>query len=116
MRMVPPSVRIYVCTQPTDMRRSFDGLSRMVQDVVGQDPFSGHLFVFWNRRSDRTKILWWDRSGFCLWYKRLEEGAFRFPESAERTYELEAGELALILEGISLAGAQRQPRWKPPAR
>lgn len=115
MLMVPPSVRVYVCATPADMRRSFDGLAAMARDVVRQDPLSGHLFVFCNRKTDRVKVLWWDRSGLCLWYKRLEEGLFRFPQRDAAAYELEAAELALILEGIELAGAKRRPRFTPPA-
>ena len=111
--MVPPSVRVYVCAVPADMRRSFDGLAAMARDIVRQDPLSGHLFVFCNRRTDRVKVLWWDRSGLCLWYKRLEQGTFRFPERSASTYELEAAELALILEGIELAGAKRRSRFVP---
>jgi transposase len=111
--MVPPAVRVYVCAQPADMRRSFDGLAAMARDVVRQDPLSGHLFVFCNRKTDRVKVLWWDRSGLCLWYKRLERGLFRFPRHNATTYELEAAELTLILEGIELAGAKRRPRFEP---
>ena len=111
MLTVPPSVRIYVCAQATDMRRSFDGLSALARDTVQQDPFSGHLFVFCNRRADRVKVLWWDRSGFCLWYKRLEEGLFRFPERGARGYEMEPSEFALILEGIELESVRRRKRF-----
>lgn len=112
MLLVPPSVRVYVCAKPADMRRSFDGLALMAREVVRQDPLSGHLFVFYNRKADRVKVLWWDRSGLCLWYKRIERGWFRFPQRDE-AYELEAAELALILEGIELAGAKRRPRFTP---
>ena len=80
MLSLPPSVRIFVCREPADMRRSFDGLARLAGEVVRGDPFSGHLFVFHNRRGDRVKILWWDRSGFALLYKRLEQGVFVFPD------------------------------------
>ncbi len=72
-------VRIYVCLAPTDMRKSFDSLAALVQEWLGHDPLSGHLFVFRSRRGDRVKLLWWDRDGWTLYYRRLEEGTFRFP-------------------------------------
>lgn len=109
----PPSVRVFLATQPADMRRSFDGLAALVTGFLGQDPLSGHLFVFRNRRGDRVKILYWDRSGYCLWYKRLEEGTFRFPSAAGAGVEVEVAELALLLEGIDLAGASRRKRFVP---
>ena len=112
MLTVPPAVRIYVCAQPADMRNSFDGLSALVRDLIEQDPFSGHLFVFCNKKADRVKVLWWDRSGYALWYKRLEEGQFRFPDLGASAYEMEAAELSLILEGIELAGARRGKRYR----
>lgn len=115
MLMLPPAVRIFVAAQPCDMRRSFDKLAEQVRGVIGQDPFSGHLFVFFNRPRDRVKILAWDRSGFCLYYKRLEQGCFHLPPMTGGTLELEASDLALILEGIELAGARRQPRFNPRA-
>jgi len=109
----PPSVRVYLAAQPADMRRSFDGLAAMTAEVLGQDPLSGHLFVFRNKRGDRVKILYWDRSGYCLWYKRLEAGVFRFPAAAGGSVEIEAADLALLLEGIDLAGAARRRRFVP---
>jgi transposase len=111
---LPPSVQIFVASEPADMRRSFDGLSAMVVELLEKDPFSGHLFVFRNRRGDRVKILYWDRSGFGLWYKRLETGVFRFPAVVAGYVELTASELALILEGIDLRGAHRQKRYERP--
>lgn len=114
MLTVPPAVRIYVRAAPTDMRKSFDGLAALAREIVQQDPFSGHLFVFCNRKADRVKVLWWDRSGFVLWYKRLEEGRFRFFDRDAPAYEMEAAELALILEGIELAGARRRKRYRRP--
>ena len=80
MLSLPELVRIYVCTQPTDMRKSFDSLAAVVRDWLGYDPLSGHLFVFRSRRGDRVKLLWWDRDGLTLYYRRLEEGTFRFPD------------------------------------
>lgn len=112
MLMWPPSLRIHLATEPADMRCAFDGLMARVQTVLDQDPFSGHLFVFRNKRRDRVKILAWDRSGFVLWYKRLEKGVFHFPEAKGASVEVEAAELALILEGLDLKGARRRPRWR----
>jgi transposase len=106
--MLPPSVRIFVAAKPVDLRRSFDGLAALAEEQFQTDPFSGHLFVFCNRRGDRVKILYWDRSGFCLWYKRLEKGVFRLPAVRQ---EVEAAELGLMLEGLDLAGARRRERW-----
>ena len=109
----PPTVRVFVSTQPADMRRSFDGLAMIAREGMGQDPLSGHLFVFFSRRGDRVKILFWDRSGFCLWYKRLEEGVFRLPQSLADTAnpKVELADLSLILEGIDLSEAQRCKRY-----
>ena len=112
MLMLPPSVRVFVCAEATDMRRSFDRLAEMTRSGLQQNPFSGHLFVFFNRPRDRVKLLFWDRSGFCLYYKRLERGAFRLPAITGGGVELDAAELALILEGIDLAGATRRPRFE----
>jgi len=99
------------------MRRSFDGLAMMAREGMRQDPLSGHLFVFFNRRGDRVKILFWDRSGFCLWYKRLEQGVFRLPQSLADTPnpEVEVTDLSLILEGIDLSGARRRKRYVAPS-
>ena len=116
MLILPPSVRIFVCLSPADMRRSLDGLAAMTRETLREDPLSGHLFVFFNRRRDRTKILFWDRSGLCLYYKRLEKGVFRLSslEHPKRNRaEVEAAELALILEGIDLSRAKRRPRFVP---
>ncbi len=75
-----PSTRIFVCTKPIDMRRSFDGLFGLVQSLIHEDPFSGHLFLFRSRRGDFIKILWWDSDGWAIFAKRLEVGTFRFPD------------------------------------
>ena len=103
-------MRIFVAREAADMWRSFDGLASITEGVLGHNPLSGHLFVFRNKRGDRLKILYWDRSGYCLWYKRLEQGTFRFPVGSESSLEVEASELALLLEGIDLAGAKRRKR------
>lgn len=111
MLSLPPSVRIFLCLSPADMRRSFDGLMMMAERVVLGDPFSGHLFVFFNKRKDRVKVLYWDGDGFAIWYKRLEAGAFRFGESGSGGVEIEASRLALILGGLDLGGAQKLRRY-----
>ena len=83
MLSLPLPVRVYLCLQPTDMRRSFDGLCRMVREHVGADPLSGDLFVFRSKRGDRVKLLYWLGDGLAIWYRRLEEGTFVFPKLAE---------------------------------
>jgi len=108
---LPPAVRIFVARGATDMRKSFDTLAALVCDVIDEDPRSGHLFVFVNRRKDRVKILWWDRSGYCLLAKRLEHGQFRIYDRASggrQHYEIEVADLSLLLEGIDLRGAKRR--------
>nr|WP_255216372.1 IS66 family insertion sequence element accessory protein TnpB [Pseudenhygromyxa sp. WMMC2535] len=112
---LPPTVRIFVALEPVDLRKGFDGLANVARTVLAENPLSGHLFVFLNRRGNRAKILFWDRSGWCIYYKRLERGRFRLrrrSELGEGKVELEAAELLLILEGIDLEGARRQPRWQ----
>ena len=113
MLSLPPAVRVYLSAKPCDMRRSFDGLAQEVFDFLGEDPLSGHLFVFRSRSGNRVKILFWDRSGYVLYYKRLEKGTFRFPPIDGNRVEIEAAELGLILEGIELAGSKRRPRFTP---
>lgn len=113
MLMLPSTCKIFVSAAPCDMRRSFDRLASMVQEILHQSPLSGHLFVFRGRRNDRLKILYWERGGFAIWYRRLEKGTFRFPEKGETCFEMDAAELALILEGIDLAGAKRRKRFEP---
>jgi len=112
MLSLPSAVRIFLCLRPTDMRRSFDGLAAMVRQVLGADPLSGHLFVFISRRADRVKILYWDRDGLALWAKRLEQGTFHLPAGEGESLALSAAELALVLEGIELAGATRRKRFR----
>lgn len=112
MLSLPPSVRVFLCTEPTDMRRSFDTLAMMAEHVIQVSPFSGHLFVFRSRRGDRVKILYWDRSGLALWYKRLEAGVFHFPAThATGAIEVDAMALAMLLEGIDLTAAKRATRY-----
>jgi transposase len=113
--MLPPSVRIFVAAVAVDLRKSFDGLSSLVREQIRADPLCGHLFVFVGRRGDLVKVLWWDRGGFCIFAKRLERGRFALPRVAAGAVqlEMEATDLALLLEGIDLAGATRRPRWTP---
>lgn len=116
MLTLPPSVKIFVATAPCDMRKQYDGLALLVEQSLGKDPRSGHLYVAFNRRGDHVRILFWDRNGFALFGKRLERGRFRLPWDRARTdatVEMEAAELGLILEGIDLAGARRRARWTP---
>ena len=112
------SGRIYLCTSPTDMRKGFDTLAALVKDFLGQDPLSGHLFLFVGRAKDRLKILYWDADGFALWYKRLEAGVFKLPkaEAGTRSVELRASELAMILDGIDVSRLKRTPRYELAAR
>lgn len=115
-----PKLRVWLCVGRTDMRCGFDRLAALAQDVTGQDPFSGHLFVFRNRSGDRLKILYWDRDpgGFVLWYKRLEEGQFKFPklprESPPASLPLRPSELAMLLDGIDLSSVRRCKRYQRP--
>jgi len=111
----PETVEVYIAVGPTDMRKSFDGLSRATEEIIGKDPLSGHLFVFFNRPRNRVKVLFWDRSGFCLYYKRLERGTFHFPQyvSADtKALKVAVSDFSLILEGIELYGAVRKERYK----
>ena len=113
MILLPSAVRIFLCTRPTDMRKSFDGLTGLVQECFGQDPLTGHLFLFVNGRGDRIKILYFDRDGLALWYKRLEAGTFEMPRTTERDgVELQPAELAMILSGIDLKSARQRKRFR----
>jgi transposase len=107
------AVRVYLATQPADMRKSFDGLSALVSGLT-LDPLSGHLFVFVNKRSDRIKILYWDRDGLAVWAKRLERGTFRLPVAGAKSVEMTTAELAALLAGIDLHTARRRVRYSRP--
>jgi transposase len=114
MFTLPSAVQVFICLQPTDLRKSFDSLSALVSSVVRQDPLSGHLFVFLNRSRDRIKILFWDRSGYCLYYKRLEAGTFILPPQADpcaASFYAGLPELTLMLEGIDLNDCRRRKRF-----
>jgi transposase len=113
MLMLPPSVRIYLARDPVDMRKSFDGLSALVAATLGHDPLSGHLFLFRSRTGHLMKVLYRDRSGWCLFSKRLERGAFRWPAVRDQAAEIEAGDLACLIDGIDLRSIRRLKRWQP---
>ena len=114
MMHLPASVRVYLATSPCDMRRSFDGLHALVNAVLQLDAFAGHLFVFANKRRDRIKILYWDRDGFAVWAKRLEDGTYAMPfsDSGEVRREITAQELGALLSGIDLSQAKRRKRYR----
>jgi transposase len=118
MLTLPPSTRVFVATKPADMRRSFDGLLALVRDFLGHDdPFAGHLFAFRNKAGDRLKVLWWDRDGLAIFYKRLEDGGFPFPMPAGEAKEIEmtAADLQLVLQGIDPQKVKRTKRYQRPA-
>ena len=109
MLAVPETVEIYVCLQPKDMRKSFDSLARLVEDFMGKSPLSGHLFVFINKRHSMLKILFWDRTGYCQYYKRLESGTISIPVSADEetsSIAISNEQLRLILDGVNIWGYQ----------
>lgn len=130
MLSLSSTTRVFLATGPTDMRKGFDGLFALVENVIREDPFSGHLFVFRNRKRDRLKVLWWDRDGLAIFYKRLESGNYQFPmdasvkggvvkstvssddDTAALRCEIRSDELALLLEGIDLGSVKRRPRYQ----
>ena len=107
-------VRIFLCTTPTDMHYSFDRLMGRVREVFEQDPLSGHLFLFLNRRRDHLKILFWDQDGFCIWYKRLERGTFPIlkPFGMNEGVELDYAQLVQLLGGLDLRTGRRRRRYR----
>lgn len=114
MLTLPCAVKIFVYTQPTDMRCGFNKLSMLAEQFMCVDPYSGHLFVFFNRTGDKCKILFWDRTGFCLWYKTLEEGTFEKLSVSPSTtaLEIDIAKLTWILEGIDLFTSRRRKRYQ----
>lgn len=114
MLSIPAGVRVFLCVPPTDMRKSFDGLTGLVQSVFQQNVLDGHLFLFVNRRRDKLKLLYWDRDGLALWAKRLEAGTFELPAPAADAVqqELDATDLSLLLHGIELGSARRRRRFR----
>ena len=116
MLTLPASVKLYLATEPTDLRKSFGGLSTLVEGTFGMSAMTGDMFVFLNRRGTQVRILFWDRDGFCVLMKKLEAGTFRrvkVEEGALRV-EIDAGELAMLLEGIDAPKVRRRKRYTPP--
>ena len=113
MLTLPPAVRIYVAKQPVDMRKSFRGLTGVIRQL-DHDPTSGHLFCFFNRRRTLIKVFFFDRTGFSIFYKRLAKGTFQIPAGEAEAIPIDAGLLALILEGIDIHGTVQRPRYRRP--
>ncbi len=111
MLSFPSAVKIYLCKQATDMRRSFDTLAMMVECVIKQNPLSGHVFVFRNKRGNCLKLLYWDRDGYAIWYKRLEKGTFNIPANITQDFHLEHHQLSMMLEGLEFAKIKRKKRF-----
>jgi transposase len=117
MIALPPQVRVFLYRLPTDMRKSFHGLIALTESVLKQDPLSGSLFVFVNRRRDRIKILYWGQAGFCIWYQQLQKGTYQLPiddSPAAETLEVTRSQLSLILDGIDLSSARQRTRFQLP--
>lgn len=116
MILVPRAVRVYFATQPANLRRSFEGLSNEVREVLRHDPLAGHIFVFLNRRKTQVKLLVYTRGGFTIVHKRLERGRFTFPARVAEgiaSVEIDVHELAMLLEGIDVHRARTSERWEP---
>lgn len=111
MLFLESNIKIWLCTQPTDMRKSFTGLMGLVKNQLNENPLSGELFVFINRRQTQIKILYFDRSGYCIWMKKLEEGRFQYPINNANKALLDRTQLTLILEGIDLNKIHQNKRY-----
>ena len=115
MLSIPPSVKIFLCTEPTDLRRGLDGLAALVEERLEEDPLSRHLFIFLNRRCNRLKLLYWDEDGYAIWMKRLERGTFELPRTKPSdavSMKITASKLSLILGGIDLSSVRRRRRYR----
>jgi transposase len=112
---LPPSVKLWYCPDPVDMRLGFDGLYLLVINRLKADPLSGHLFIFRNRQANRLKVLYWGGHGLCLWCQRLEAGRYHFPEALpdHASIELTTGQFQMILDGIDLSRVRRFKRFAP---
>lgn len=111
MLTVPTGTRIFMAAAPVDMRKSFDGLSAIVMDVLQSNPLDGHLFLFRGKNGDRIKALFWDRNGLCIWYKRLEKGRYKWPQKATASLEISAQDLSLLLDGIDFTKLRKLPNF-----
>lgn len=117
MLTLPPGARVFVATARVDGRKGIDGLSVLVPSQFAEDPLNGTMYVFFSRRADGVRVLYWDRDGYVLVTKRLEKGSFRVPWAADQgRVVIEAAELLLVLEGIDLTGSVRRARWAPRGR
>ncbi len=105
-------VRVWLYARPTDMRKSYDGLSALVKNTLREDPLSGHLFVFINRKRTQMKVLYFDRSGYCIWAKRLEKGRFHYRDHGGDKAALDWTQLKLLLEGIQLKDSRQYKRYR----
>ncbi len=118
MIALPPQIRVFLYRLPTDMRKSFHGLVALTESAMKQDPLSGSLFVFLNRRRDRNKILYWGQTGFCIWYQQLEKGTYQLPDEEslqeQEALEVTRSQLSLILDGIDLSSARQRRRFQSP--
>jgi len=118
MIALPPQIRVFLYRSPTDMRKSFNGLVALTESALKQDPLSGSLFVFVNRRRDRIKILYWGQTGFCIWYQQLQKGTYQLPDEEslrdQETIEVTRSQLSLILDGIDLSSARQRMRFQRP--
>ena len=116
MIALPPQIRVFLYRLPTDMRKSFHGLVALTESALMQDPLSGSLFVFVNRRRDRIKILYWGQTGFCIWYQQLQKGTYQLPGEASleerQAIEVTRSQLSLILDGIDLSSARQRMRFR----
>jgi transposase len=116
MLSLPATVRIWLCAQPTDLRKSFDSLASIVRDALGGDPLSGNIYAFRNKSADRIKLLLWEEDGYVIWYKRLEAGCFRFPatQNNEPRVEIRAADLVMLLAGVDFSSVKRGKRYHRP--
>jgi transposase len=116
MLSLPPTVRIWLAAQPADLRKSFDSLAALVRDGLQGDPLSGDIFVFRNKAADRIKLLVWEEDGYAIWYKRLEQGRYRFPAAHDGSphVEIRTADLIMLLAGVDLSSVKRTKRYHRP--